>query len=52
MFSAASYYDVELLRDFGEFKSGAKFARIDVCIETGCMEFIYSNETTVAKILF
>ena len=49
VFSAAAYYEAELIRDFGEFKAGTKFARIDICIETGTIELIGSDETTLCK---
>jgi hypothetical protein len=52
VFSAAAYYEVELLRDFGEFKTGTKFARVDMCIETGFMEFIDSDDVTVGVTRF
>ena len=52
VFSAAAYYEVELLRDFGDFKTGTKFARVDMCVETGSIEFIDSNEMTLSKCSF
>ena len=50
VFAAATYYEAELLRDFGDFKAGTKFDRINMCIETGVLEFIDSAKTTLCEI--
>jgi hypothetical protein len=39
-----TYYDVEFLEDFGEFKKGSKFTLIDVDYGRGVIEVYGDNE--------
>ncbi len=47
VFCAFSYYGVELKRDIGEYKAGTKIHRVDMCCETGELQFIDESEKTM-----
>lgn len=48
-FTAVSYYGVILSNDWKGFDSGTEIHRLDLCVETGTLFFIDSNESTMYK---